>query len=66
VGGQQGREIVLGGHGGQAGERVLQVGVRVVAVALAGDEERVEDGGAVAGGGVSDEQPVLRAEFAGT
>ncbi len=66
MGGQQGREIVLGRHGRQAGERVLQVGVRVVAVTLAGDEERVEDGGAVAGLRVSDEQPVLGAEFAGT
>ena len=62
--GQQGAQIVGRGHGGQAGEHVAQVGMGIVAAALAGDDERVEHGGAVAGVGVADEEPVLRPEFA--
>ena len=42
-------EVVLVGHGRQAGEHVAQ----------AGDDERVEDGGAAAGVGVTDKQPVF-------
>lgn len=38
----------------------------IVATALAGDDERVEDGSAIAGVGMTDEEPVLCAEFAGT
>ena len=36
----------------------------MAAVALATDDERVDDRGAIAGGGVADEEPVFRAEFA--
>ncbi len=38
--------------------------MRIVAVALAGDGERVKDSGTVAGIGMADEEPVLRAKFA--
>ena len=53
---QQGAQVVAGGHGRQAGEDIAQVVVRVVAAALAGDDQRVEDGGAGAGVGVADEE----------
>jgi hypothetical protein len=43
-------QIVLIGQAGQAGEGVAQVGERVLAVALAGDDRGVEDGRALAGG----------------
>ena len=55
-------QIVLVGHAWQPGEDVAQVGERVLAVALAGDDQRVEYGGALAGVGVADEQPVLLAD----
>ena len=53
------------GHGGQTTEHIAQIIVRVVSVALAGDDQRVDNGGPVAGVGVPDEQPVLHPEFAG-
>ncbi len=56
------RQIVLIGQAGQAGEEVAQVGERVLAVALAGDDKGVEDGRALAGVGMPDKQPVLLAE----
>ena len=65
MGGQQRREIVLGGHRGQTREHVLEVSVRVEAATLGGDDERVDDRGAIAGVGVADKEPVLRPEFAG-
>ena len=34
-----------GAHSGQAGEHVAQVGERIFAVAFAGDDQRVENGG---------------------
>ena len=43
----------------EVGEHVLQVGVGIESAALGGDEERVDHRGAVAGVGVSDEEPVL-------
>lgn len=51
-------QVVLVGEAGQAGQEIAEVGERVLAVALAGDDERVEDGGALAGVGVADQQPV--------
>ena len=62
MGGQQRREIVLGGHRGQTREHVLEVGVGIEPAALGGDDQRVDDRGAVAGVGVADEEPVLRPE----
>ena len=56
---QQWREIVLVAHRGEAGEHVFHVGVRVFAVALTGDDDRVDDGRSLAGIGVADEEPVL-------
>jgi hypothetical protein len=55
-------QVVLVGHAGQPGQEVAQVGERVFAVALAGDDQRVEDGRALAGVGMPDKQPVLFAD----
>ena len=55
-------KIVLIGQARQPGDDVLQVRERVLAVALAGDNQRVEDGRALVGIGVPDEQPVLLAD----
>jgi len=54
------------GQLGQAGEDITQVRKGIFAVALAGDEQRVDDGDAGAGVGVADEEPVLGAELGGT
>ena len=54
--GQQRAEVVFGRHRRQAGEHVFEVVVGIVAAALAGDDERVHDGGAVTGVGVADEE----------
>ena len=53
---------MLAVHRGQAGEQVSDVGLRIMPVAQAGDDDRVEDGGALAGVGVADEEPVLLPE----
>ena len=50
------RQIVLVGQAGQAGEEVAQVGERILAVALAGDDQGVEDGRALAGVGMPDKR----------
>jgi len=55
----QGAQVVLVGHAGQAGEHVPHVGQRVDAAALARHDDRVDDRGAVAGVGVTDEQKIL-------
>ena len=52
------------GHSRQPGEHVLQISMRIVVVALAGDDQRVDDRSAVASIGMTDEEPVLRAKFA--
>jgi hypothetical protein len=52
-------EVILVGHRGQAREHIAQIGGGVFAVAQAGDDERVEDGGTAAGVGMPDKQPVL-------
>ena len=47
-------EVVAVGHPRQASEYVLHIGQRVFAVTLARDNQRVEDGGALAGIGGGD------------
>jgi hypothetical protein len=59
VDGQERTQVVAIGHTGQAGEDVLEVRERILAVPLAGDDERVNDGRALAGVGVADKEPVL-------
>lgn len=61
AGRQQGAQVILVGHCGQAGEEVLEIGERILSMAFAGDDQRVEDGRALSGIGVPDEQPVLHA-----
>ena len=58
-------EVVAIGHPRQASEDVLHIGQRVFAVTLARDNQRVEDGGAFAGIGVPDKQPVLFSDARG-
>src|SRR5580704_8355604 len=59
VGRGQGAEVVLVGHPGQPGKDVLEVRERILSVAFARDDQRVEDRRALAGVGVTDEEPVL-------
>src|ERR1039458_2950404 len=59
VDGQQDAQGVLGGHRRQTPEDVAQVRQRFDAAALAGDDDRVDDRGALAGIGVADEEPVF-------
>ncbi len=65
VGGEERGEIVLIGRRGQAGEDIAQVRERILAVALAGYEQRVDDGDARTGVGMAYEERVLGAEFGG-
>lgn len=58
--------VLLVGHAPQAAEHVAQVGERVLAVALAGVDQRVEHRRAMAGVGMADEQPILHAQFGRT
>ena len=59
TGRRHGAQVILDGHAGQAGEHVPHVGERVDAAALARYDDRVDDGGAVAGVWVADEEEVL-------
>ena len=59
---EQRAQIGAIGHERQTCEQILQVRQRVLAVALAGDDQRVEDRRTPAGVGVADEQPVLLAD----
>jgi len=59
VDGQQGVEVVLGGHAGQAAEDVAEVSHGVDASAPAGHHNRVDDGRALAGIGMAHEEPVF-------
>ena len=63
--GRERAEIVLIGHSRHSREHDAQVGERVCAVALAGNDDRVDDRGALAGVGVTDEQPVFLADGRG-
>lgn len=63
---QQRPQVILGGHRRQAGEHVPEASVWMVAVTLAGAEERVEYGGAVAGIGMPDEEPVRVLPYGGS
>lgn len=56
---QQRLQVVLIGHAWQLCEQVIQVSERILAVALTGHDQRVEDGRMLAGIGMADEQPVL-------
>ncbi len=53
------------GGGGQAGEDVAQIGIRIEATLAATLDDGVEDGAAFAGLGFADEEPVLFAEGGG-
>lgn len=64
MGGQQRTQIVGRGHSGQATEHVAQIVVRIVTLVLTGDDQRVDDGGAIAGVRMADEEPVLHAQLA--
>ena len=57
--GQEVSEIVLIGQRGESAEHIGEIRVRVDAVALAGADQGVEHGGAVAGFGVPDEEPIF-------
>lgn len=63
--GQQDGEVVGVFHGWEAGEQVTQVVEGGFAVAAAGEDEGVDDGGALAGLWVADEEPVLFADGGG-
>jgi hypothetical protein len=57
--GSEGGEVVLVGHCGQPGEDIAQICERVFSEALAGDDDRVNDRGALTSTGVPNKQPVL-------
>ena len=65
VGWQQRREVILIGHCGQTAEHVAQIEQRIDGAPAAGADDRVNDRGALASVGMSDEEPVLRADFVG-
>lgn len=55
-------EVVLVGHRGQAPEHITKVLEGVLAVALTGDDEGVDDRGALSRLGMADEEPVFPPE----
>jgi hypothetical protein len=57
-------EVVTVGHARQSREHVAQVNRRILAVALAGDDQRIDDR-SQAGVGVADKKPVLFANRRG-
>jgi hypothetical protein len=59
VAGNQWQQVVLIAH---RGEHVAQIRERILAMALTGYDDRVNNGRALAGAGVADEQPVLFAD----
>jgi len=46
-------------HGGEPGEHVFDIDVRIFAVSLTGNDDRVDDGRALTSVRVADEQPVF-------
>jgi hypothetical protein len=60
---QERPKVVLVGHRRQPVEHIPEVRQGIDAMTPAGDDDRVDDGRAFAGIGVTDEEPVLRAEF---
>ena len=58
----KGAEVVAVGHPRQTGVEILQIGHRVLAGALARDNQGVEDGGAWTGVGMTDGAPDFLAE----
>jgi hypothetical protein len=55
----EGIEVIPGGHGGQPAEDIAQVSERIDLSALAGDDNRLNDGRSLSGVGVANEEPVL-------
>ena len=55
----EGVQVVAVGEGGQPGEDIAHVGVRILSMALAGDDDRVDDRRALAGVGMAYKEPVL-------
>src|ERR1035438_177551 len=51
------------GSGGEAGERPVQIGPGIDPEEFAGAEDRVEDGGTVAGVWVADKKPIFQTEL---
>ena len=56
---QQRVQIVPIGYGRQAREDITQISVWIFAVPLTGHDDRVDDGRALAGIGMTDKEPVL-------
>jgi hypothetical protein len=56
----QGVQVEAVGQRRQPGKDIAQVGLAILCVALAGDDDRVNDGGALTGVRVADKQPVLQ------
>ena len=52
-------DVFLIGHPRQTSEDVAQVGMRIFSVTQTGDDQRVENGGALARIGMPEEEPVL-------
>src|ERR1043165_1257975 len=65
VAGQQCVEVVAGGHARQLCEDITEVKVRIDTVALAGDDDGVDDRRALSGVGVADEEPVFLSDGGG-
>ena len=59
VGGGERVEVVLIGECRQPREDIAHISEGIMAVALAGDDDRVNDSGALAGIGMANEEPVL-------
>lgn len=54
------------GHGGETCEDIAQVGVRIDMATATGFDEGVEDGAAVTGGGIAEEEPVFLSDGGGS
>lgn len=65
IGRRESVDVVLVGHGREPGEHIFQVDERIDAVALAGDNDRINDRRALARVGMTDEEPVLFAQRRG-
>lgn len=56
----EGFQVVLVGHRRQAREDIAQVNQRVDPSAVAGNDDRVQDRGALTGFGMADKKPIFR------
>ena len=59
---QEWLEVVTRGHLRKTRQDIAEVGQRILAVSLARDDQRVDDGRALAGVRMTDEEPVLFAD----